>query len=90
MKPIEFRFLKKDGTFFWAEAVASILNDESNQLVGIVTSIREIDERKKAENELLKYRARIDALLKNSSDSIWSIDKNFKLISFNNSFVESL
>lgn len=90
MKPIEFRFLKKDGTFFWAEGVASILNDENNRLVGIVTSIREIDERKMAENELLKYRARIDALLKNSSDSIWSIDKNFKLISFNNSFVESL
>lgn len=89
MKPIEFRFLKKDGTYFWVEGVASILSDENKGLLGIVTSIREIDERKKAENELLKYKARIEALLKNSSDSIWSIDKNFKLISFNNTFIES-
>lgn len=90
MKPIEFRFLKKDGTYFWVEGIASILNDENNKLAGIVTSIREIDERKKSETEELKYRARIDALLKNSSDAIWSIDKNFRLISFNNSFFESL
>lgn len=90
MKPIEFRFLKKDGSCFWVEGVSSILNDENNKLVGIITSIREIDERKKSEAEVLKYRARIDALLKNSSDAIWSIDKNFRLISFNNSFYESL
>lgn len=90
MKPIEFQFLKKDGTYFWAEGVSSILNDENNKLIGIVTSLREIEERKKAETELLKYKARIDALLKNSSDAIWSIDKNFRLISFNNSFFESL
>ena len=90
MKPIEFQFLKKDGTYFWVEAVASILNNENGKFVGIITSAREIDERKKSENELLKYRARIDALLKNSSDAIWSIDKNFRLISFNNSFYESL
>lgn len=90
MKPIEFQFLKKDGTYFWAEAVSSILNDDNNKLIGIITSLREIEERKKAEAELLKYRARIDALLKNSSDAIWSIDKNFRVMSFNNSFLENL
>ena len=34
-------------------------------------------------------RAGIDALLENSSDSIWSIDKNSHLINFNYSFFES-
>ncbi len=90
MKPIEFQFLKKDGSYFWVEGIASILNDRNNKLIGVITSIREIDDRKKAETEELKYRARIDALLKNSSDAIWSIDKNFRLISFNNSYFESL
>ena len=39
--------------------------------------------------EIEKYRASIDALLENSTDLIWSIDKNLCLISFNNSFYES-
>ncbi len=89
MKPLEMRFLKKDGSYFWIELTATTLSDEKGNITGIIASTREISDRKKAESELMEYKAIMSALLENSSDSIWSIDKNFHLIGFNNSFFDS-
>ena len=59
------------------------------KVVGIAVFAHDITLKKLNELKLLESGARMIAVLENSSDSIWSIDKNFKLISFNKSFYES-
>jgi PAS domain S-box-containing protein len=84
----QFRHLKKDGTYVWVESGANYTFDETGNVTGIIVNTRDISERKKAENDLIESKAKMTAVLENSQDAIWSIDKDKKLISFNNSFYE--
>ncbi|MDQ3051008.1 MAG: PAS domain S-box protein [Bacteroidota bacterium] len=47
-------------------------------------------QRKKIEIELLKAKANQDALIENTKDGIWSIDRNMCVISFNSRFRDSM
>ncbi len=47
-------------------------------------------QRKKIEIELLKTRANQDALIENTKDGIWSIDRNMNVVSFNSRFRDSM
>jgi PAS domain S-box-containing protein len=61
----------------------------NNKVVGVAIFAHDITSKKLNDLQLIESNARTKAVLENSSDSIWSIDKNLKLISFNNSYFES-
>ena len=48
----ELRQLRKDGSLFWTEVLASPLRDESGEIVGIQGTTRDIAERKRMEERL--------------------------------------
>ncbi len=47
---VTFRQLKKDGTWFWAEANAKVIRDPTDRVREIVGIIRDVHERKRAED----------------------------------------
>ena len=47
-------------------------------------------QRKKIETELLKAKANQDALIENTKDGIWSIDRNMCVMSFNSRFQDGM
>ncbi|MGZ6555072.1 MAG: ATP-binding protein, partial [Bacteroidia bacterium] len=61
----------------------------NNKVKGVAIFAHEITLKKINELKLIESSARMNAVLENSSDSIWSVDKNLRLISFNNSYFES-
>ncbi len=55
---MEKRFIRKDGSLTWGYANCSIVTDEQGNPVHLLTYVRDIDARKKAEEELKQGHAR--------------------------------
>ncbi|MEI6561112.1 MAG: PAS domain S-box protein [Verrucomicrobiota bacterium] len=74
----ELRILCKDGQWKWIETTATnLLGDPAMQ--GIVLNVRDISERKKAEQESRRY----EAIVESSIDGILSVDLEGKITSWN-------
>ncbi|MEJ2739342.1 MAG: PAS domain S-box protein, partial [Dehalococcoidia bacterium] len=75
---MEITMLRKDGSTFMAEVNTSIIRNSTNEPTGVISIVRDITERKKAEEEL-KMRA---LLLDNATDAIalYDLDKNLHYI----------
>lgn len=61
------------------------IRDEQG-IAGVALFDKDITARKQAEEALQRSRANLEALIENSSDQIWSIDVNYRLITFNTPF----
>jgi PAS domain S-box-containing protein len=69
---VEYRFLKKDGSYCWVNDEQRLIRDEDSQPVEVVGSWSDISERKRAEAELAAARARTEHLLASSPAVIYS------------------
>jgi PAS domain S-box-containing protein len=78
---------KRPGTELWYNARFTLLNDitEINKTVSVL--IEDITEKKVASTLFEQNRANLAALIDNTEDKIWAINKDFRLLSYNTSFV---
>lgn len=80
-----FRIRKYDGEFAWWEgSFCNMLQHEA--IKGFVLNFRDITDRLKVERQLEFDRRNWDALINNTSDMLWSIDKNLRLVTANIAF----
>ncbi len=89
----EFRFRRKDGGVLWADLSATKISDEQAGTHGILVMVTDLNERKRAEEQiresstaLQNSRANISALFESVTDLIWSIDRKGCLLTFNTAF----
>ncbi len=73
----------KDGRLFHVELNLSLLKDIEENTTGAVSSIRDITDRKKAEEELKNSEERYHSLIENATDAIISVNKEGLVITFN-------
>ena len=83
----EARFRIKNGEVKDGLMSAAIL--EINGEKHILSITRDISERKHAEQLIINSEANLNSLINNRDESIWSIDKDYNFIVFNNFFKES-
>jgi PAS domain S-box-containing protein/putative nucleotidyltransferase with HDIG domain len=67
-KPSEFRFLRADGSSWYAESYSVVLALQGERL--IQTMLRDLTERRRTEDELAGYRARLEQLLRERTESL--------------------
>jgi PAS domain S-box-containing protein len=91
----EFRLQKKDGAVLWAGLSATRISDEQKGTHEILVMVTDINERKRAEeqiressSELQNSRANISALIESVTDLIWSVDRKHRLLTFNSAVNE--
>lgn len=65
---------------------ASVLRDLQGNAVGAIESIRDITDRRQTEAILQQSQANLSALIENTEDYIWSIDRAYRLVLGNASF----
>lgn len=59
-------------------------------LEGLSVFIRDITKEKKTQQQILYSKKNLDALINNTSDLIWSIDQDFRMLSANKAFCEQI
>ena len=69
---VEYRFLKKDGSYCWVNDAQHLIRDEEGQPIEVVGSWSDITERKRAEEAVAAARERIEHLLASSPAVIYS------------------
>ena len=82
---LEYRFRKKNGDWLWIESKISNLLQNSI-IKGIVINFKNITERRAKEQKLKQSEALLAATLSHSRFSIWSVDRNYKLLYANDTF----
>ena len=69
---VEYRFLKKDGTYCWVNDEQRLIRDEEGQPIEVIGSWSDVSERKRAEEAAAAARDRVEHLLARSPAVIYS------------------
>lgn len=82
----EQRCLHKGGGQVWISVNASLVKDHEEKPLYFVVQIENITARKEAESKLRRYEANTLATINNTDVMIWSVDRNFETMMYNNQF----
>jgi PAS domain S-box-containing protein len=84
---LEYTLLNKNGEKFWGELSASIVKDLLGNPVGFVGVIRDVSERKKAEQTLKESEEKFRSLVELAPDGIVAVNAEGIITSANRSFL---
>ncbi len=85
----EYRVKHKNGHWVWVEGTLTNMLHEP-AINALVSNFRDVSEKKKAQEQEEFDRNNLNALINNTQDLQWSLDKNFRLITFNRPFYEAI
>lgn len=80
--PFRYRFKHKDGRWIWCEGTLTNMLYEP-EIQAFVSNFRDISEKKIAEEHLEFDKNNLNALINNTKDLMWSVDRDYKLITSN-------
>nr|WP_236676271.1 PAS domain S-box protein [Chryseolinea lacunae] len=78
---VEARFRDRDFQY----SLSPILSNDS--VDGVAVFAEDITDRRLAERKILQNEVNMNAIINNSDMSIWSVDKDFRLMAVNNNFI---
>ncbi|MBI0577270.1 PAS domain S-box protein [Neobacillus cucumis] len=85
-----YRYVKKDGSFVWIESICNpIVDHDTKNIIEIVSVIRDITERKQAEEELWSRKKAFRDLVEHSPDAV-IIAKDEKILFINETGISLL
>lgn len=80
---------KKDGTLYWEETIISPILDDEKRVTHFVATKLDVTKRKVDQTIILQREANITAILENTMDSIWSVDREYRIQYINNIFLQN-
>ncbi len=86
---LEVDFLARDGRVVRCLGSANA-RFQDGRAVATRSIFRDISEQVKARRDLQAFQANLQALVENTGDAIWSVDRNLQLITFNTAFSMAL
>lgn len=83
-------FTNKDGGTTWMRLTYNPVREDKTTITGICISGLDITDQKLAEQQKEFDRNNLQALINNTKDLMWSVDRNFNLITSNQAFNEMI
>jgi diguanylate cyclase (GGDEF)-like protein/PAS domain S-box-containing protein len=87
---LQLEMRRKDGTTVWTEVNASFIRDENHRPVSIMGVIRDITDRRRAEEALKNSEEKYRNILKNIEESYYEVDLAGNLTFFNDSMCQTM
>jgi PAS domain S-box-containing protein len=85
----EFQLKKKSGELIWVKDNSRLVFDRYGNPVYFDGILEDITETKRAENALKESEANLKAIIENTLENIWSIDRNYKIQYVNEVFASA-
>lgn len=79
----EFANKKKDGTIYWEQAIIAPVKNENGVITHYVAIKDDITSLKAAKKDIAAYTHTFQQMLNSSDMEIWSVDKSYRLVFFN-------
>ena len=86
VRAFESEIYRKDGSTMWISENARTVRDANGNILYFEGMVEDITERQRLESELHHSEQSLSALINNIDDSIWSVDTEYKLLTFNANF----
>ncbi len=83
---VEEEYTDKDGRVLWLSNNTQPFFNSAGEIQGLMGISHDLTERKKMEDELISSRANLTSVLENTTSRIYSIDHDFRLLTFNSNF----
>ncbi|HOI29293.1 MAG TPA: PAS domain S-box protein [Melioribacteraceae bacterium] len=80
--------LRKDGSFFWSNTLISSLKDENTNIYGYLTVFRDLSDRRKIEDDMIKSRDFYLKLLDDFPNPVWRSGIDGKFNYFNKAWLK--
>lgn len=87
---LEYRIKHKNGHYLWVNENISKIVNEYNEPTHMVGNLRNVTKQKNTELKLNHQNALLDAIIHNTSGSLWSVNRDFELIQFNPKFRDDI
>ncbi len=83
----QYRAKHKNGNWIWCEGtITNMLNEPG--VNAMVSNFKDVSERRVAEQLRMFNQNNLNALINNTKDLLWSIDNDYKIITYNKPFSE--
>jgi two-component system sporulation sensor kinase A len=83
---MEKRFIHKNGSTVWVLLAINCMRDDNRLPLLFITQIKDITERKLAEEDLKAKTEQLESFIENNADAIWMIDGEDTLLEVNPAF----
>jgi len=80
---MEKRYIRKDGELVWINLTVALVRDEEGQPEWFVAVVKDISERKLAEEKIKESEEKYMTMVEYSNDMIWTLDKKGDFTYFN-------
>jgi len=84
--PVSFRIIRKDGKTIWVEQLSIPFYDDHGNVIAIEGIVRDISERKRVEEELIKNKKALSLSAKLAKLGPWEYDPQKEVFIFNDEF----
>ncbi|MFI5148457.1 MAG: PAS domain S-box protein [Bacteroidia bacterium] len=81
---------KKNGVVFTSFISASVIKNDSGEVIGTMGVSRDITELKKTEEQINLQAAKLNSIIESSSHYIWTFSRDMNLTSFNLNFAQMM
>jgi PAS domain S-box-containing protein len=84
----ERRYIHRNGSVVWVNLNVSVARDNQGLPLYLVAQVEDITADKQAREKLILNEANMEATINNTELLIWSVDRDFNLMMFNNQFAD--
>jgi PAS domain S-box-containing protein len=86
----EYTALKRDGSTFYANGLATVIRNIDGEMIGYQSSVQDITDRKKTEEALRENEERFRHLFEDGQFCMAMVDRNFRFLHTNEAFCRML
>ncbi len=86
----EYRFLTTKGEYAYVYDKGYIIRNQDGKAIRMIGASQDITKEKEQVNEIIRIQQNLDSLINTTTDLIWSINTDFKIIAANKAYSDAI